>query len=266
MRLVFRSCEETSGCGDINHCPNQFCNASKRQDSSVGFTSTTPNYNEYYLGAQGSSCTEACEAKGLYCDASTDLGDEDQGAKMMNHLGVADCLKNATAGGKPQGLTWWAPDQPSYVSGASHAGRAEENYRQCVGWVGYPRESKCGASYATVQRVCHCVNVAPPEPPSPSPIPSGAAEYSTLVWTYEWPREEALSSADAAAPALRVLQVLAGQALLSQDEEDSATDLLLADDPGALRLLGAFPSDLEADTAERVARQLRRHLTKSSYV
>ena len=30
MKLVFRNCETTSGCGDLEHCPNQFCNGTTR--------------------------------------------------------------------------------------------------------------------------------------------------------------------------------------------------------------------------------------------
>lgn len=261
MRLVFRACEDISGCGDINHCPNRFCNEAQLAYALASTVSTTIEYDQYFLGEKGATCTKACEARGLFCNATMDLWDHDQGAKMMQHLGVADCLRNGTAGGKPMGLRWWAPDQPNYVSDAS-----DENYRHCVGWAGYPQESQCDASFPAAQRVCHCTETAPRPPPAP--IPSGAAEYSVLVWTYEWPREAEVAKkiGDAAGPALRLVQSLAGRGLLSQRDEDAATDLILASNVGALRLLDAFTADLDEGTATRVARQLQRYISNVAYV
>ena len=112
---------------------------------------------------------------------------------MMAHLNISNM--NATKCAKC--VKWWAPDQPNYCSGK------DEWTGCCVGFVDYPKVSKCSASFPTVERVCRCTATIPPTPPpAPSPGPTTDIEYSTLVWLYEWPTgatpaaDEASSIAD----------------------------------------------------------------------
>ena len=99
MKLVFRVCESTAGCGDATHCPNQFCNATQRALTGAIAALTEPVLAEYFLGDQGASCDAACSARGLVCNDEMDLGDADHGAAMMAHLNISNCLKNSTNGG-----------------------------------------------------------------------------------------------------------------------------------------------------------------------
>jgi hypothetical protein len=64
--------------------------------------------------------------------------------------------------------TWWAPDQPSYVSGSS-----DPNFGECLGYVGNPPLSACGASYPSASRICRCG--APIEPSSAKTFGTGHA-------------------------------------------------------------------------------------------
>ena len=41
---------------------------------------------EYFLGAQGESCTAACTRLGKFCDARMDLGDDTEA--MLRHLNI----------------------------------------------------------------------------------------------------------------------------------------------------------------------------------
>merc|ERR1719231_728656 len=83
-------------------------------------------------------------------------------------------------------MKWWASDQPGYIPLAVNpaTGAAEPNYKQCVGFVGFPTASDCDAKFPTNARVCRCTaNV----PPAPSPGPAATTvTYSTLVWAYVW--------------------------------------------------------------------------------
>ena len=50
---------------------------------------------EYFLGAQGESCTAACARLGhQFCDAGMDLGDDTEA--MLRHLNISDCWRNAS--------------------------------------------------------------------------------------------------------------------------------------------------------------------------
>ena len=40
MALVFRRCEDTSGCGDMMHCPNQFCSPAEKQAQQTAQTAS----------------------------------------------------------------------------------------------------------------------------------------------------------------------------------------------------------------------------------
>ena len=87
------------------------------------------NYSEYYLGQPGQTCTAACPTKGagLKCNWDMHLGDI---PTMLAHLNISNCLKNST----PDGMTWYAPDQPGYIPLAVNpsTGAKEVNYKQCA--------------------------------------------------------------------------------------------------------------------------------------
>eukprot|EP00040_Diaphanoeca_grandis_P021192 m.112903 g.112903 ORF g.112903 m.112903 type:complete len:595 (+) comp28226_c0_seq2:35-1819(+) len=291
MQLIFRRCEQTQGCGSMAYCPNQYCppgsNASadvsfKSYDfnqhqldadverralennhdvdvvmsssSSVGVGDT--NYSEYFLGPVGQTCTVACAVNKLKCNPQMDLGNI---TEMMVHLGISDCWKNGTSGGKHEGMQWFAPDQPGYiplpVDNQTHG--KEPNYRECMGFVGYPPISNCEASYPTNARVCHCTATIPPPPPPPPPVP---VTYNTVVWLYEWDaadvHEGGQQGRNEKTSALTVISNLVHSNLITQAEEDALVDRILGThDEGLLALLNGFAN---VDHHVRLVKHLRR--------
>eukprot|EP00937_MAST-01D_sp_MAST-1D-sp2_P006755 g6755.t1 len=281
LKLVFRNGETTTGCGDEGHCPDQWCSPGAEPAGRGAAAAAPVAYDEYFLGGEGASCSAACGALALFCAADMALGDQ---ALMRAHLNVSDCWRNASTrgGGNPE--QWWAPDQPNYVSGAfnNQSGKPEPNYRQCLGFVGYPAESDCAASFPTARRVCHCVRNKPPTPPpTPAPpAPAPGADYDLLVWAYEWPagsggegsgaegagaEKQRQEQVQEQARALRLVGRLAAAGALAESEEDALVDAITG--PGALRLT-ALAAALEAAvageagagawSAARAARQLKR--------
>ena len=106
-----------------------------------------------------------------------------------------------------------------------------------------------------------------------SPLPShvsskqgdvgDVAEYSTLVFTYEWPKS-ANELVDRTSAALRMIQNLVSVASLNEAAEDAATDRVLDGDDGIVSLLTAFSEvDLSQEMALRLARQLGRQAAKA---
>ena len=224
--------------------------------------------SEYVLGAQGATCEAACGTMGRFCSpdisAAVVAMNADNGTAMMAHLGISSCLKNSSHG---PGLKWWASDQPNYVSGAEEQGKPESNFKQCLGFVGAPSVAQCSAEYPTARRVCRCTDDAPIPPTPPAPSPSGA-DYHTLVWVYEWPKEAAPTAAatfDAAAGsvsdrALALVGKLADAGLLRTMEEDALVDAVLRGDARITQLAAA----VDGWSAKRAARQLRRAISEAA--
>eukprot|EP01049_Picozoa_sp_SAG25_P005170 SAG25_NODE_344_length_9418_cov_328.220815_10_plen_607_part_01 len=111
-----------------------------------------PNYTQYYLGAQGATCAEACAAEGLTCSPHINTGfGFDKSVEMKHHLAsfnasITSCIMDP----RP----WWASDQPGYVCGPDHNGNA----KRCIGWHGIPAAgSPCGGSYPSQCRICRCL-------------------------------------------------------------------------------------------------------------
>jgi hypothetical protein len=272
LNLTFRNGEVTGGCGTMEKAPNQWCppnataTATTATAAAAAAAAAAVNMTEYVLGPQGATCDGACQALQRFCapdiSAATAAMDADDGAAMMAHLGISDCLKNSSHGG----LKWWAPDQPNYVSGDSST---HSNYHDCLGFVGAPPTAQCSAEFATARRVCRCVDEPPP---TPAPSPDGA-DYHTLIWIYEWPKGSAPANANVnanAAPApsaseraLALVGRLGGgkAGLLRREEEDALVDAVLAGDVRLTQLAAAVGGD--GWSPERAARQLRRALAAS---
>jgi len=89
--------------------------------------------------------------------------------------------------------------------------------------------------------------------------PEVTAQYTTLVWVYEWPSgsEEQHVSAESDSEALEALAIVArlgASGLLSADDEDTLVDALLAGDTSLAALVRAYGEGEEG----RAARQLQR--------
>lgn len=92
-----------------------------------------------------------------------------------------------------------------------------------------------------------------------SDLNTDVVEYSSLVFTYEWPKV-APNGSEKTQAALRTIQELVSKGFLTEDMEDMATDRVLDGDDAILNLLSAF-SDL-SNASARVARQLSRRIGK----
>ena len=89
--------------------------------------------------------------------------------------------------------------------------------------------------------------------------PEVTAQYTTLVWVYEWPsgsEEEptATTESDSEVEALAIVARLGASGLLSADDEDTLVDALLAGDTSLAALVRAYGEGEEG----RAARQLQR--------
>jgi hypothetical protein len=113
-----------------------------------------PNFTEYYLGAEGKTCAEACSAKGLTCSPHINVGyGVDEGEHMIKYLSKFNqSILNCTRDPKP----WWAPDQPGYVCGNDPNG----NTNKCVGWKDIHDPDSCSGKYPAQCRVCRCLDSA----------------------------------------------------------------------------------------------------------
>lgn len=96
------------------------------------------------------------------------------------------------------------------------------------------------------------------------------AEYSALVFSYEWPKQsQSYSDSNSNSlkaiqiSALRNLQELVSKAKPGEALEDAATDRILEGEEGVLSLLMAFSQDLSEEAAKRLARQLGRRIQKT---
>ncbi|CAE7886984.1 unnamed protein product [Symbiodinium necroappetens] len=91
------------------------------------------------------------------------------------------------------------------------------------------------------------------------------AEYSALVFSYEWPRETSNFDDRRAmqVSALRNLGNLVSKAKLNEALEDAATVRILEGEEGVLSLLLAFSQDLSEEAAKRLARQLARRIQQT---
>ena len=102
---------------------------------------TSAGIDKYFLGKQGDDCTTTCTAQKLHC--SWDIETHDSEA-VFGQVGVK-CANVSSGGGK-----WWAPDQPSFVSGKS-----DPNFGECLGFKDVPKVSRCDAHMPAVERLCH---------------------------------------------------------------------------------------------------------------
>ena len=112
------------------------------------------------LGETGESCTSACERK-LSSLCSTIAVELDNSTAVFKSVGLA-------CGASDRNGTWWAADQPSYVSG-----RNDPDFGECLGFVDNPPVSNCAASFPTTSRICRCG--APIEPSSAKTFGTGHA-------------------------------------------------------------------------------------------
>ena len=84
------------------------------------------------------------------------------------------------------------------------------------------------------------------------------AQYTTLVWVYEWPsgseEQEGSAESDSEVEALAIVARLGASGLLSADDEDTLVDSLLAGDTSLAALVRAYGEGEEG----RAARQLQR--------
>jgi len=94
---------------------------------------------EYYLASQGANCYDTCAAQGKNCNGNIQTNNSDA---LFSQLGVS-C--------KADTRSWWAPDQPSYVSDLNDA-----NYGDCLGYMNVPQNVMCGSQYFTTSRLCRC--------------------------------------------------------------------------------------------------------------
>mmetsp|Transcript_38417 Transcript_38417/g.96643 ORF Transcript_38417/g.96643 Transcript_38417/m.96643 type:complete len:438 (-) Transcript_38417:49-1362(-) len=95
----------------------------------------------YVLGAQGETCVDACLHQHLNCLPHIP-GDVAQLTAAFASLGVQCQSDNRT---------WWATDQPSYVSNPS-----DPNYGRCLGLSGMPSAVLCSGNEASTERLCYC--------------------------------------------------------------------------------------------------------------
>eukprot|EP00041_Stephanoeca_diplocostata_P013928 m.249343 g.249343 ORF g.249343 m.249343 type:complete len:445 (-) comp19517_c0_seq1:240-1574(-) len=109
----------------------------------VAATAAGPVPPGYILGPQGVSCEAACLDTFRTCVPHVVTDDS---TKIFEELGI-DCSKKPSA----QGGKWWAADQPSYSSDPQ-----DVNYGECLGYIGTPNISSCGAAESSVRRVCQC--------------------------------------------------------------------------------------------------------------
>ncbi len=100
---------------------------------------------EYVLGAQGADCTSTCMVSGgQVCVPHIDTNNNTQ---LFSQLGINCSADRAPA----QNGKWWAADQPSFVTDQN-----DPNFNECLGYIGVPTVSPCGASESAVRRICHC--------------------------------------------------------------------------------------------------------------
>ena len=135
-------------------------------------------HTEYYLGEQGQNCQEVCAKRGLVCSANIETGldhpapranlpverlatpeyietkesvdlytpeyiEPKESFDLFEKLGIQCIADNRT---------WWAHDQPCYVSD-----HTDGNYGRCLGYHGVPSTVSCTARHWAVQRLCRCL-------------------------------------------------------------------------------------------------------------
>eukprot|EP00043_Microstomoeca_roanoka_P020127 m.237745 g.237745 ORF g.237745 m.237745 type:complete len:484 (+) comp17113_c1_seq8:62-1513(+) len=144
----------------LYHEENSGCTAKLDSYSPPAPPPTGPtDYQNYFLGTQNATCTQACSQLGRVCDPNMYLG-PNNGQDMIKYLNITCDFDSQP---------WWAPDQPNYVSGkVQPGGEPEPNYNKCLGFIGYPIVSNCDGQFPTVRRVCHCRIPGPPPPPPPT--------------------------------------------------------------------------------------------------
>ena len=121
----------------------------------------SPDVDKYFLGKQGASCTATCGVEKLHCDWRIETHDTEV---VFTELGLTCSNKTDPAA---QSGKWWAPDQPSYVSG-----KTDPNVGECLGYKDVPAGGpKCGSSYPSCERICRCTTAVPPPAPTPVPPP-----------------------------------------------------------------------------------------------
>lgn len=137
-------------------------------------------------------------------------------------------------------------------------------FRNCEETAGCGDMNHCPNQYCNATEKASQRQLQGSSPRLSSSTQDNAAEYSTLVFAYEWPQAATEEPGNRASAALRAIQHLVAEAHLTQTLEDSATDLVLMGDAGVLSLLTAFSeAELTHDVAARMVRQLRRYLARS---
>jgi len=290
MQLIFRRCEKTQGCGSMAYCPNMYCPPGsdanpvykpydfdqQRLDESIATktetqlgqsmaatSNTDVNYTEYFLGKAGASCNDVCKNESLLCNPLMDLGTNV--TKMLVYLNISDCWKNGTGPNGETGMEWYAPDQPGYII----KGGDDQNFHECMGFIGYPSPYNCGATYPTNRRACHCTATLPPSPPPsppPPPPPAQTVTYNTAVWLYEWDStdvEEASQTQkqSASTKAVTVIAQLAQSNLITEVEEDVLVDRVMTNDAGLISLINGLSSP---EHRARLVKHIRRQSTATT--
>eukprot|EP00823_Brevimastigomonas_motovehiculus_P001068 TRINITY_DN115_c0_g1_i1.p1 TRINITY_DN115_c0_g1~~TRINITY_DN115_c0_g1_i1.p1 ORF type:complete len:426 (+),score=73.37 TRINITY_DN115_c0_g1_i1:173-1450(+) len=116
----------------------------------------------YFLGDQGNSCTETCNAKQMNCNPKIETGGK---IDLFKQLGV-DC--------KEDSRDWYALDQPNYVSDSK-----DPNYGKCLGYKTVPDSVICAGNYPSVRRLCRC------DSPSENELTFGTSVASIAFGTKE---------------------------------------------------------------------------------
>ena len=309
FKMQFRAGEDTTGCGDELHCPNQFCepNASPtyapvpdadlpKRASKAGFAAAMAMgaTDERPEGTGGGTGADAAGAAGAGCS----VGAVSQGFDRPG--GDEWCFSmNQSTGVLPTDCAAQCCNNTNCVAWV-HVDHFHSPYQGCAGnggpccWLkntalAIVKHSSQGYNISTGEVAGHgaaCKGGGPggggggagsAAPPAPKG-PAGKTLYSTLLYTYEWPKEAAQAQAKVQAPppsddaaattaAIKTIRQLVAAGFLTRAASDAAIDMLVLGEAapaaraGLLALLAAAAADgeLTRQGTELVARFLSRH-------